>query len=379
MDLVFKKDSVDQNSFLEPLKPYFIIIPGTDTQSVAQMIAKNTNETKQPITAGELRRLLVLAHNNGFNIYERGFIFQTLLAAAQFSSKQLAKVEELLKTEEANIRTNIPKIARAFRVHVNSFVRYDGNMQIFYNPFIGQSQVTIEYKDINGKVEKSEYTLQGDWANYSMDSYRSVKEIQVQMAAVAQSQGLDSIQQQNLMRIVEAARAIKLREFDGRNGDNSRRINGILKLESADGIKFRQGAEFYLLSNIQTDTPRVRQGYLVELLVSQLSLRPQFFGAVADQLGVKLIEKTPVRTFVASTPADPGGDVGGIDFDPALLDLQIKRDGRGIALPLPQQNLDRINIEGLYPVILNIKPVAIQDFPFFVSANKPSADLAAKK
>lgn len=62
--------------------------------------------------------------------------------------------------------------------------------------------------------------------------------------------------------------------------------------------------------------------------------------------------------------------VGGIDFDPSLLDLQIKRDGKGIPLPMPQQNIQNINIEGLYPVIINIQPATLQNFPFLFGANE---------
>jgi len=51
--------------------------------------------------------------------------------------------------------------------------------------------------------------------------------------------------------------------------------------------------------------------------------------------------------------------VGGIDFNPAALDLQIKRDGNGVALPLPQQPVGNMKIEGFLPVIINITPVNI--------------------
>jgi len=40
------------------------------------------------------------------------------------------------------------------------------------------------------------------------------------------------------------------------------------------------------------------------------------------------------------------------------LNLQIKRDGRGVPLPLPQQDMQLLNrIEGFVPVIIEIKPV----------------------
>ncbi|MBF0521584.1 MAG: HPr family phosphocarrier protein [Candidatus Omnitrophica bacterium] len=47
---------------------------------------------------------------------------------------------------------------------------------------------------------------------------------------------------------------------------------------------------------------------------------------------------------------------GGIDFNSSNLDMQIKRDGKGVVLPVSQQNLESIHINGLMPVILDIKP-----------------------
>ncbi len=49
---------------------------------------------------------------------------------------------------------------------------------------------------------------------------------------------------------------------------------------------------------------------------------------------------------------------GGIDMNAAHLDLHIKRDGNGIPLPVSQQDLDNIRIDGLVPVILEIRPAA---------------------
>ena len=57
-------------------------------------------------------------------------------------------------------------------------------------------------------------------------------------------------------------------------------------------------------------------------------------------------------------------DVGGIDFNPAHLNLQIKRDGKGVPLPVHQQDIENIQIEGLTPVIINITPATYQHLPF---------------
>jgi len=47
---------------------------------------------------------------------------------------------------------------------------------------------------------------------------------------------------------------------------------------------------------------------------------------------------------------------GGIDMNAAHLNLQIRRDGRGVPLPVGQQDIENINIDSLVPIILDIKP-----------------------
>ncbi len=48
---------------------------------------------------------------------------------------------------------------------------------------------------------------------------------------------------------------------------------------------------------------------------------------------------------------------GGIDLDSAQLSMTIKRDGRGVALPVDQQDIEHINIPGLVPFIVAITPI----------------------
>ena len=59
--------------------------------------------------------------------------------------------------------------------------------------------------------------------------------------------------------------------------------------------------------------------------------------------------------------------VGGIDLNPDLLDLQIKRDGKGIALPVAQQPIESMKIEGFLPVIINVTPVT--NLPLLLGLN----------
>ncbi len=65
---------------------------------------------------------------------------------------------------------------------------------------------------------------------------------------------------------------------------------------------------------------------------------------------------------------------GGIDFAQANLNMQIRRDGKGVPLPVSQQNLDNIRIDGLVPVILNIQSAV--GVPLFTEAGGLAASAA---
>ncbi|MBF0486366.1 MAG: hypothetical protein HQL16_07635 [Candidatus Omnitrophica bacterium] len=53
---------------------------------------------------------------------------------------------------------------------------------------------------------------------------------------------------------------------------------------------------------------------------------------------------------------------GGIDLNAANLNLQVKRDGAGVPLPVSAQNLENFKIDGLIPEILSIQPVTTLPF-----------------
>ena len=61
---------------------------------------------------------------------------------------------------------------------------------------------------------------------------------------------------------------------------------------------------------------------------------------------------------------------GGIDLNPANMDLQIKRDGRGVPLPLIQQDMAQLSrIEGFEPRIVEIR--AVTSLPFLSELQTP--------
>lgn len=71
--------------------------------------------------------------------------------------------------------------------------------------------------------------------------------------------------------------------------------------------------------------------------------------------GLLVVENVPDEATPSAIHKD--WNKGGIDFNASKLNMQIKRDGNGIVLPMSQQNWENIIVEGLIPVIINIKPV----------------------
>jgi hypothetical protein len=59
-------------------------------------------------------------------------------------------------------------------------------------------------------------------------------------------------------------------------------------------------------------------------------------------------------------------------LNPNLLDLQIKRDGAGKPLPLPQQPIQDMKIDGFMPVIINVTP--INNLPLLLGMDEDEQD-----
>ncbi|MCK5214739.1 MAG: hypothetical protein KAR05_05250 [Candidatus Omnitrophica bacterium] len=59
--------------------------------------------------------------------------------------------------------------------------------------------------------------------------------------------------------------------------------------------------------------------------------------------------------------------VGGINFSANMINMKVVQEGGGVSVPLPTTDADLMNIDGLYPVIINIAPATIQSVPFLSS------------
>ena len=86
--------------------------------------------------------------------------------------------------------------------------------------------------------------------------------------------------------------------------------------------------------------------------------------------GTKFVETKPAYwAKVKRSEGNVGSDkiqkpdgLGGIALDSRMMDLQIRRDGMGVPLPVSQQPLDQISIQGFVPQILDIKTINLIDF-----------------
>ena len=66
-------------------------------------------------------------------------------------------------------------------------------------------------------------------------------------------------------------------------------------------------------------------------------------------------------------------EYGGVNFNPTLIDLEIKRDQQGVPLPLIEQPIGAIQIDGLTPVIFEITPIV--NPTLLLGTLQPSSDL----
>lgn len=123
-------------------------------------------------------------------------------------------------------------------------------------------------------------------------------------------------------------------------------------------------------------------GYVLETYTPYLD---EFIKTLRDNKS-QLERKSPLQSSPppsqppasASSPGnitnDKDPNVGGINLDPALLKLQIKRDANGVPLAVSQQPIGHMDIQGFAPVILNITPVV--NLPMFLSENFNAPDNA---
>ncbi len=151
-----------------------------------------------------------------------------------------------------------------------------------------------------------------------------------------------------------------------RRKSNTQATNQHQNMKFVDGFEVKLNERFYLDKlDPLTLAPIAR----VMVIVKSIQISPQGYVIILNEVAPgsptirlsgpangahpKNLIKIPSKD---KDRAQIGNPLGGIDMNAANLNLQIKRDGRGVPLPLPQQDLEHIKIDGLVPVILEIKP-----------------------
>ena len=94
------------------------------------------------------------------------------------------------------------------------------------------------------------------------------------------------------------------------------------------------------------------------LIDRKISERSASF-AVSDK-GLRLITLA-TRNTARETKVE---ELGGIDINPAFLKLLVKRDGKGVPVPVGNVNLKDTDIYGFEPVISNVEKV--DNLPAFI-------------
>ncbi len=143
-----------------------------------------------------------------------------------------------------------------------------------------------------------------------------------------------------------------------------RKISDVNSREVINQYQLLQRQIALILKNNSSMDPVIKENFEKFLSIVEQIIKLKEAQLVSPPANAVLtIPNAP--NFISSLSSSDANDsaVGGIDFNPTNMSLQIKRDGRGVPLPLPQQDLENININGLYPVIINILPVNAQTLP----------------
>ena len=79
-----------------------------------------------------------------------------------------------------------------------------------------------------------------------------------------------------------------------------------------------------------------------------------------------------LEKFHLSSPVPAQSSPGGIDLDADLLDLEVSQDGAGVSVPVPQQPVSDMPVEGFVPVMIQLTPLpALPPLLNLVVENEP--------
>ncbi len=262
-----------------------------------------------------------------------------------------------------------------------------------YNIFFHQGRIYIfpraketpdEFPDVKfGALEMVQYIVLPNWIDYV-----DVKE-NVRMEAKKVLEKLKKITAEKLKTVtglLEKAKKEENKEKQGILEAEKKEIeNWAPQLADIQGLTAAANVVSLFKSALTLDIGNIRRPESlapIESLINNKKLKQRIKSALkASSSGWS---EEVIKAIKAQPPSDPAAigeagrvdqettakPVGGINLDPKLLDLQIKRDGNGVPLPLLQQPIGDMKIEGFFPVIINITPVSL---PLLLGLNTEDA------
>ncbi|MBF0484912.1 MAG: metallophosphoesterase [Candidatus Omnitrophica bacterium] len=138
---------------------------------------------------------------------------------------------------------------------------------------------------------------------------------------------------------------------------------GASVLVNEDGINMRgySGPDFReIVDNPDTLTIKGEGDgrFVVKKSWPNVGLRREDFLRITEvQLNEELARLSAPTSPDAAQKETP---VGGIDLNPVMLNFQIKRNGQGVPLPVSDQPVQALKIDGFAPVIINVTPINVQ-------------------
>ena len=131
------------------------------------------------------------------------------------------------------------------------------------------------------------------------------------------------------------------------------RIRENIKPLQLDFVYVDTGTELY--EAIRQELAKVDKETIVHdtsLLLSAAGDDPNGTGPIVRSLTDEAMMSEPSEVKTEDDVKPPGG----IDLNSEFLDMQIKRDGNGVPLPLEFQDYENINVQGFVPLIIDVTP-----------------------
>ncbi len=296
------------------------------------------------------------------------------------------KTEELVR-EETGLKNKIDQTEEIVTALIDLLMVKPGSWQ--------RSKVSLDQEDLNRikdrfdsqsdntvQMKRDHFILQAGlnaW-NFKLSTFNSVKDQDTGLPAIEMLLPRDKEnflkRGENIKALIAEAKALLFSTADESTDAamTAQEVYGILQpllAKGPDGVAALK-ALYNMAKDIKTSfdtTPDEVSNLVTDTgLVSDGAIKPELKEIVSAMI-ILHVQKdrfdhhetiglnAPDAAMAANAPVVRKTPVGGINLDPALLDLQIKRDANGVPLPIFQQPLKDFKIDGFLPVIINVTPI----------------------